>query len=384
MRLHSVVRQLLPILHQPSAKIPPMEACDFGRRLDAMASAPLLQSMEGILTLKKGITDFIGSHPISLDQSGIQLLHDEDYLVCEKSDGVRVMLLIHERALYFYDRKNCFYKTRYVVGTPAVSLFDGEIYREGQAFRYAIFDTLIYEGKDRTGDNLVARLDAARRFVDKLRTPGFICVSADQTHHAFQIIFKQMMKGYGFYAILDSIPELKHDNDGLIFTPVADKYVLGARSRTLKWKPAHLNTVDFTIQQRSSKLPHVYDLFCLAGGFQLQRHRGATTNARQQSSLVRFASFYHPVAGENLHGKVGEFRWDRSQETVELSDCSVSRGGWSLYKIRTDKTAPNNIKVVIGVLSSIREDISETALRGYYKSIYKSAQERKMASRDRG
>ena len=40
---------------------------------------------------------------------------------------------------------------------------------------------------------------------------------------------------------------LPHENDGLIFNDETKPYVLGRNEGYLKWKPAHLNTVDFLI-----------------------------------------------------------------------------------------------------------------------------------------
>lgn len=40
---------------------------------------------------------------------------------------------------------------------------------------------------------------------------------------------------------------LPHENDGLIFNDETKPYILGRNDGYLKWKPAHLNTVDFLI-----------------------------------------------------------------------------------------------------------------------------------------
>ncbi len=41
------------------------------------------------------------------------------------------------------------------------------------------------------------------------------------------------------------IPKLQHFNDGLIFTKNLIPYFPGTCEEILKWKPSHLNTVDF-------------------------------------------------------------------------------------------------------------------------------------------
>lgn len=57
-------------------------------------------------------TRFLGSQPVSFKTSDIERLHKEDYWVCEKSDGVRVLMLIVAvgggQEVYLIDRKNAY------------------------------------------------------------------------------------------------------------------------------------------------------------------------------------------------------------------------------------------------------------------------------------
>jgi mRNA guanylyltransferase len=43
------------------------------------------------------------------------------------------------------------------------------------------------------------------------------------------------------------VPNLKHGNDGMIFTRNQAEYVIGRSNYILKWKPPHLNTIDFLL-----------------------------------------------------------------------------------------------------------------------------------------
>lgn len=47
-----------------------------------------------------------------------------------------------------------------------------------------------------------------------------------------------------FKHILD---KLQHENDGLIFTIKAAPYYPGSCEHIFKWKPMHLNTIDFNV-----------------------------------------------------------------------------------------------------------------------------------------
>ncbi|KAK8806834.1 hypothetical protein WA588_005634 [Blastocystis sp. NMH] len=48
---------------------------------------------------------FPGSQPVSMDRENVKYLSKLKYCVCEKTDGVRYMLLIWKNRFYFIDRK---------------------------------------------------------------------------------------------------------------------------------------------------------------------------------------------------------------------------------------------------------------------------------------
>lgn len=70
---------------------------------------------------------------------------------------------------------------------------------------------------------------------------------------------------------------LTHENDGLIFNHEEKEYVLGStNSAYIKWKPAHLNTVDFMIvpnlnlEEKFGK--RVLDLYLAINDTELDRY----------------------------------------------------------------------------------------------------------------
>jgi hypothetical protein len=142
----------------------PMEIEQFGTKMDDRACRHIYAGIASILQIRASTSEFIGSHPVSLCTSNIHFLLDSDYLVCEKADGIRVMLLAHEKILYFYDRKNLFYRTRYAIASADTFLFDGELYQEGEACIFAIFDSLISTGTGLVCLGLLSRLESALAF----------------------------------------------------------------------------------------------------------------------------------------------------------------------------------------------------------------------------
>lgn len=324
---------------------------------------------------------FVGCHPITLTLNNVGFLLEEDFLVCEKSDGVRALLFVTDYAGgirgYFYDRKNDFYQLDMDFPLDSTALLDGEIFLEDNTVNtYAIFDCLIYGGVPQINKNLYRRLGYAQMFVssmkraaegDRTRTmvidkgrKRLSIETAQKTQTpGMRFYVKEMLKSYGFWEIYKKIPELKHGNDGLIFTPVAEPYSVGKRGSILKWKPASLNTIDFKIRCMGSC---VHGLVCMG----------------RKGKEVVFDYFFGSDACDEIDGKIGEFLYDREGYYVDLDDLMLKRGGWRLYKIRNDKDTPNNIMVVCNILESLEDDLSIERLSTFYTVMRENSKNREM------
>ncbi len=380
----------------------PMEITNFGKKVDPVSTKDLLRKMANLLGIKENISAFIGSHPLTLTMNNIKNLLTMDYLVCEKSDGIRALLFITDGIFFFYDRKNMLYKTPYITELKGSYLFDGELYKEihGNETKYifAVFDSLVSHSQNCLKKPLLERLSMAKAFFNELNNSNSLKISDNNPFNKFKIIIKTMTKSYGLYEVLDSKANLKHGNDGLIFTPLHEPYLINSRSRILKWKPPELNTVDMEIEE-STVWPYTYDLSGVLSITQMPRSLKIKEiqdddkfkNPRSEKiKNVKFASFYSSE-GININTKdfnekgqmkfcnttlsnlkervIGEFSYNKEKEVVDMFDYTISIGGWELHKIRTDKNSPNNIKVIIGILESISENICEDTLRNYWKEI---------------
>ena len=96
---------------------------------------------------------FIGSHPVSFSRE--HFAESQDYLVCEKSDGVRYLLFlpeipnirgVNECQGFLIDRKNLFWKINVLIPASILkghSLFDVELVLDHETDRrLLVFDTL--------------------------------------------------------------------------------------------------------------------------------------------------------------------------------------------------------------------------------------------------
>ena len=78
---------------------------------------------------------------------------------------------------------------------------------------------------------------------------------------------KEMFRVQDAHVLFDHImPRLEHENDGLIFTVDAAPYYPGTCPHIWKWKPMHLNTIDFNARPiGNTNLPLVWSLHCQQG-----------------------------------------------------------------------------------------------------------------------
>lgn len=343
---------------------------DFAKILPHHRNIELFEALKTIFKLGTDVHEFIGSHPINLSRDNISCLLENDYLVCEKTDGIRLMMFVFEKIVYLYDRKNKFYQTDLIFDTHHLFLFDGEMYQEDQTYVFALFDTLVYDSASKIDYKLNKRLGYCFEF-EKIIQKGFIKRKNSTVFKNFFIIPKQMFKSYAFPQVLESIKTLKHENDGLIFTPVNEPYKLCTRSSILKWKPPHLNTIDFQIKKTNHD--GIFELLCNISVDQLN----AFEESRNGYDTVMFFDYlFDDVKDEDIDGKIGEFSFDNERYSINMEDLSIRTGGWHLHRIRTDKDSPNNIKVVLDTINSIKESLTGDDLKQHQPTMMKNYKER--------
>ncbi len=279
---------------------------------------------------------FPGAQPVSFARQHVRALHDEDYYVCEKSDGLRFLLYLSAPwgapAAFLIDRN---YAVRAVPGLvlpgrdgapQTETLVDGELVLEDGRPVFLIFDALLVGGRNVMGHDLNGRLKAVQNEV--VGPAADVC-------DPMALRLKKMWKPYAIAEILErEIPAQKHGNDGLIFTPVADPYAAGTCPRLLKWKPAEMNTVDFLV--------HVNAGAPLAGE-RIELHVAG------DGGRPRFFAFHAPSADvEALDGRVVE--------------CRYTPEGWSFVRERRDKRTGNHERVARAIVDSIADNVTAAEL----------------------
>lgn len=303
-----------------------------------------------LLTSKPG-TQFPGTQPVSFDRTHLDAITREEYLVCEKTDGIRVLLYMHQSATVLVNRK---LEVRTIPltapnpranGFPHVdSVLDCELVWDVdasgvQTLALYVFDMLVCQGKMLLREPLTKRLGYAdQTFVRPLNASQ---VAATQS---FVVHLKEMCRTQHVMHVLGRLPWLPHANDGLIFTPVNRPYCSGTDRRLLKWKPGYLNTADFILVPEEG----FYAIHVTSRGVR-------TPYGYIRLDADHLASIH--AAGVRVTDLVViECCWDarRSADTPH----GVAHGSWKFMRVRTDKTTPNDENVVRKIVQSIQDTVS--------------------------
>jgi hypothetical protein len=237
---------------------------------------------------------FPGAQPVTLTKDNIALepladtpnLRYGDYNVTDKADGLRCALIAaRDGRLYMVDRNLNVYNTGRRLGDAATAewagaVLDGEWVTQNAAnapmSRYYAFDIFNGErGADVTGRPFLVRTAVGAPAVSRsaaLASAIAAFEGAEYTvasippHHKMSFHMKTFRtsadpaNNAGIFREAAAVLErLKTDppyhTDGLIFTPNASPLPKrGAWVQQFKWKPAHMNSVDFLVSLRADEI----------------------------------------------------------------------------------------------------------------------------------
>jgi mRNA-capping enzyme len=327
---------------------------------------------------------FPGSQPVSLDATNLKTLAARPYLVTWKADGTRYLVFIMPHSTYLLDRA---FNVRRVqmrwptparrppapppggppppppplVGPPHVcTLLDGELVVDEdlttgeRTRRFLAYDCLAVNGKPLVGlpfkdryraiEEAVVAPRSRERDAFLARRPGAVY---DYGGELMRVRRKEFWPLGSARSLLSKfIPRLSHESDGLILQPSDDPYETGTCADLLKWKYAHMNSVDFKLRVDPSGdvsllLLETRDLGAGAAG------------AAHKKGLVPLPGGEVELGGRDpadLANKIVECAWNG--ET----------GKWVFMRVRPDKDAPNAYHVYEKVVKSIQDNITEEVL----------------------
>ena len=271
---------------------------------------------------------FPGPQPISIEYKHFPTLKGGEYVVCEKTDGERYMMV----ATTFEGKPVCFFvnrafdmievKIRLNKKVYEGTILDGELYQD----TLMVYDALLVSGKPVGHMNLFQRLAEAENMMK-----GIIYMKFDK--HRLKLKTFYSMRDYDHF-MYEYLPKVEQKIDGLVFTPVNEPVRIGTHETMFKWKPREKNTVDFHMKRgRSFNNDAVWKLY-----------------VQEKGKLIYESEF--PLSTMNEP-------WFEEGAIVECMYITWEKGPlwWKPLKRRTDKTHPNNRRTFYRTIANIKEDI---------------------------
>ncbi|KAF1927387.1 mRNA capping enzyme, alpha subunit [Didymella exigua CBS 183.55] len=351
--------------------------------------------------LERDRMGFPGAQPVSFGRDHLAELQKREYFMCEKTDGLRVLLFMHwfdngsgPRPLTFLiDRKNNFYnidppirvpywqdpndREKFLFGT----ILDGELVNDqypgepAPRLIYYVFDALVVDAQNVTQKGMDKRLGRMKEHVLKPYNKWLEQnPSLNVSHmHPFRIKEKMMHQSYHLQHVFSSIlPTLKHGNDGLIFTCKDTRYQFGTDQHILKWKPPHENTIDFKlrlgefplIDPEDGEESPVPDYDALPSPVELHvQHNNNDYRTFARLDLTPEEWKILKSLNQRLDGRIIEcYRATNGQWKYKAEADGTPR--W-----RDDKKDANHISTVKSVIASIENPVTELDLLGYEQKI---------------
>lgn len=267
---------------------------------------------------------FPGPQPISIERFHMPQLKDKEYAVCEKADGVRMLALWTrtptERISVLMDRSGKVIPFTMKGVLPKFyegTLLDVEVLEDN---RMLVFDAARVCGIPCNAVNLWDRQDLIGKWVSKV-----LRVKSDP----YRLVHKRHVPLEEPTKLLEK--KWDYGIDGLIFTPVHVPLQMGTQKDMFKWKPKHLITIDFKVEQGTAK--NSWKLYL--------QERGELVH---KESIKSVHSLLVP-------GAITEFKKDK-------------KGKWVPTRHRPDKVLPNSVYTYHRTLVNIEEDIEDHELLG--------------------
>ena len=300
---------------------------------DAEALVGVLHDLVGN---KGGKPRYPGPNPVSLERSMLPSIAPDRYWLCEKTDGVRYLLMattfIGHRVVVLFDRKLAAYLAPLRNVPRALyqgTVVDGEVAFDKRAARHTflMFDALMLSGVPTFHKNFSYRLaDAAYAW-------GAYS-AADTDPLAVKIkSFCLLSQLRAFCGRLDAV-RAHFDIDGLVLTPEDGDVVYGRHTGMFKFKPfggRDAHTVDFVLNTASG------------GGRQ----------------LLIFDNGRHVPVGRLAGSLAGASALPDGLPDGTVVECRLVQDDvWDIVGVRTDKTTANDAFTFNKTLLNIRENLS--------------------------
>ena len=277
---------------------------------------------------------FPGPQPISIERKHFPILKGVEYVVCEKTDGERYMMV----ALTYDGKPKCFFVNR------AFDMFEVKINLNKKAYDGTILDGELYDNTLMVYDailvngalvgqfNLDERLAAAEDMMKCI-----IYMKYDK--HRLKMKTFHMMKDFKVF-MDEYLPTVQQKIDGLVFTPMHDPIRLGTHETMFKWKPQEKNTVDFLMKREPSRETPGFKAGVPTWRLYVQEKGKPVFESELPFNRMEDEPWFED-------GAIVECKYITWEEPM----------WWRPLKRRTDKTHPNNRRTFYRTIVNIKENI---------------------------
>ena len=298
-------------------------------------SSPLREHVVSFIHHVWGSKDYFpGPQPISIERKHFPVLRSAEYVVCEKTDGERHMMV----ALMYEGKPKCFFVNR------AFDMIEVKINLNKKAYEGTILDGELYDNTLMVYDSvlvngvLVAHQNLDERLAAAEEMMKFIIYMKSDKYRLKMKTF-HMMKDFGVF-MDEHLPTVQQKIDGLVFTPVYEPIRLGTHETMFKWKPLEKNTVDFLMKREPTRETPG----CKPGPLAWRLYV-------QEKGKLYFES-------EIPQNRISDEPWFEDGAIVECRYVTwESPMWWKPLKRRRDKTHPNNRRTFYRTIVNIKEDI---------------------------
>ena len=347
------------------------------------------------LTLKilgldpKTLQVFAGSMPYSMSRRNLEVVRKDPYYVTEKTDGVRYLLYVvrspqGKKVAVVYDRAK---RVKMLKGTELIAeklgentVLDGELVYDSvlKETIFLVFDVLAIDGKTLCELKFNRRLKALETDIksrcDQINNAISSMSGNSNTNGIVRLVLKKFIPKLQLKQLLDRIKiegiskiyreisvdgraRQEHKTDGLIFQPDAP-YKPFHHNELVKWKYADLCSVDMLVevnQETDMKIGQTATrprLYCSASSDSIQDrvYIDCSKRGKEYIGLEKFGT-YRLLADYEDHLNSG-------RKCIAEVSYDTNVGTWVYSHLRKDKTEPNFIDVVMGVLVEQAEEIS--------------------------
>jgi mRNA guanylyltransferase len=333
-------------------------------------------------------------NPVSLERKDLETLRNHRYMLAEKTDGVRFLLLLtrypkhlgHQPIAVMINRKDEMFEVRVMAEEDHFqggSLFDGELVWEatgnhnGPRQIYLVFDLIAVGGVSKIRETFQRRYDllftlfdcGVKDVIHDPRTWLDLAQKLVEDEHKIVSEGNQyclMFRPKNMYAqhLLDTVwrmkSSLKHKSDGLIFTPLDEVVKTGTQYNLFKWKSQHTIDLKWTARVITRG---TFDYNLLYEDHD-ESVSGKHCGIRVGDSIVPMVfvpneysakvTAWHTSRGDTSFSHIVECVCklpSHQNEDDTMMECSI-------VKIRHDKSRPNQQTTIERTIHNIQENIT--------------------------